>query len=120
MKSVLLIGEDATLLANRAAVLAHTGASVAYCLTSEFERHATAGAFSVVVLCHTLNADARRAFTDTAHRRWPEGKVLQLSTDFYAQPSLPGSQADAFAAASPRTLIQATMQLLDPPTLPPG
>ena len=112
MKSVLLIGEDAPLLASRAALLQHIGASVTFCYPADFEERAAESTYSLFVLCHTLDADTRHSIAVSVHQRWPGSKVLQLVSDFCGCSTQPDTDADAVSTAIPATLVQRTRELL--------
>jgi len=75
---ILLIGNDFGCLRNRAKVLREAGIHATLSDPNELETHVGTEQFDLVVLCHTLSDLQRRIANESARRRWPGIKVLQL------------------------------------------
>ena len=86
MDIVLLIGEDVSLLQTRSAILDRTGAKVLRCLPFEVRLLPPETAIVLVVVCHTVTGEDCELAVETAHRNWPQAKILQLQSRFHEIP----------------------------------
>jgi hypothetical protein len=77
VEKILLVGDDLSLLAARAASLASNGAKVVPTNPSELATHLGNEQFDRVVLTFALAAKVRRSTTAQAHRRWPNAQIVQ-------------------------------------------
>jgi hypothetical protein len=77
VEKILLVGDNLSLLAARAASLASTGANVVPSDPSELTTHLGNEQFDRVVLTFALTAKQRRATTAEARRRWPNAHIVQ-------------------------------------------
>ncbi|MCU1322637.1 MAG: hypothetical protein JWM43_2286 [Acidobacteriaceae bacterium] len=115
MPKILLIGSDFRLLANRAAILSSTGASIVCCNPMEMMRDLKRERFDLVVLCHSLPTGDGEAVFNWTQIHWPGAKVLQVRMD--AAEKKPGAgRLQAALAAAPSSITLAAMALLE--TLP--
>lgn len=115
MDSILLIGEDLTVLEGRAAALAITGASVTCCTSSELENDFGSGMFDLVILCHTIQPGFKRSsLTAEIFRRWPQAPILQVVRGRGQLSAESGLEAN-MAFGELGSLAQLTVKLLGKP-----
>ena len=112
MSTVLLVGDDEFLLETRAAVVRTTGAETLWCRSDSVLEIQHRRPFDVVILCHSLPAELRSALCSLIHGRWPDTRILVLSS--IRAGSLPdGAEfADAVNSADPEELVLRTIELL--------
>jgi len=112
MPTVLLVGDDEFLLETRAAVVRTTGANTLCCSSKsalEIQQHQPC---DVVILCHSLPAELRSALCSLIHDRWPDTRLLVLSS-IRGESVHDGVEfADAVNSADPEELVSRTIELL--------
>lgn len=108
---ILLVGENLELLRRRVGSLARAGAEIVISDPAELETHVGKESFDLVVLCHTLTDVLRRSVTESAHRRWPRVKVLQIFAQRGEVTSI-GCPLDDRAPDIPDELLKHTTDLL--------
>src|ERR1700722_18841413 len=81
MFRILLAGNDSRLLATRAAVLAKSGASVAYGDARETLDSLDREAFDLVVFCHSLLESDVVKIADKAREKIPNAKILMVAVN---------------------------------------
>ena len=108
---ILLVGNEFSLLRHRVAALAAIGAQAVMSDPAELETHVGLESFEVVVLCHTLSDLERRVVTESAHRRWPRIKVLQVVSSEVDFGSF-GCVLNAHSPDDPQTIAQQAISLL--------
>lgn len=116
MDRILLIGEQPSLLANRAEILAKTGACVTCCNMGQFDILLREGSFDLVILCYTLLSSGvrRSCLIADVYRHWPHANVLQVVRgrgDLAADTGLDSS----LMWRDPCDLVQAALKLLGGP-----
>jgi hypothetical protein len=79
-KQILMLGEDASLLALRALVLAKTGAKVATCPSWQFDPASCDGRIDLLLLCHTVPRRIAVRIVRHAIEHWPEVQVAALES----------------------------------------
>ena len=109
MDKVLLIGEDVSLLQTRAAVLAQTGAEILSCIPFEVRLLPPQTAIVLVVVCHTVTGEDCNLVIETAHRNWPQAKILQLQSRLH---EILSPEVDAIVEAQPSKLLQQALELM--------
>jgi DNA-binding response OmpR family regulator len=112
MSTVLLIGEDLTLLETRAAVLRSTGAEIlcadpvsSFAVQQERE-------CDLVVLCHSLREDICVALAEALRRHWPKTQILLVIPDRDGGFAEARDAVDGVSSTEPERLIQKTAELL--------
>lgn len=81
MIRILLIGEDAAILKDRAAVLQQPGVEVTYCLAKQFDDEVGIAQppFDGVILCHTIDRHVKAPMlTADIFRHWRQTPVLRM------------------------------------------
>lgn len=111
VKRILIVGEHLDLLRKRVVPLALTGAQVVISDPAELETHIGQECFNVIILCHTLSDLSRRSVTESAHRRWPRIRVLQIFASSEEVASI-GCPLDGHAPDLPDELVARTSALL--------
>jgi hypothetical protein len=113
MKRILAVGEDFSLLASRAALLARPDATATCCNSAEFKTHLACCHFDLVVLCYSLAEAAGERIAAEVRCRWPEAGLLVITTENIAYPQ--GKlRADALVDhMEPAQLVRAATTLLD-------
>ncbi len=112
MGKILLVGEDFSLLATRAAVLAKTGMDVVPSGPLELRMHLGGEKFDMVVLCHTLRSVERKSVMAHARRRWPQARMLQVVTTL-GQMCAVECGVDDTTTTDPEELVAHAMRLLN-------
>jgi DNA-binding response OmpR family regulator len=111
MGKILLVGDDFSLLATRAAVLAKTGVDVVPSGPAELKMHVGCEKFDLVVLCHTLRSTVRNSVMIHARRRWPKARMLQVVTTL-GQMCAVECGVDDTTTTDPEELVAHAMRLL--------
>jgi DNA-binding response OmpR family regulator len=111
MGKILLVGDDYSLLATRAAVLAKTGVDVVPSGPAELKMHLGREKFDLVVLCHTLRSAERKSVMIHARRRWPQARMLQVVTTL-GQMCAVECGVDDTTTTAPEELVAHAMRLL--------
>lgn len=103
---VICCGLDLQLLRTRTQVLTRTYDAVEVSSVAELEALPAEPPFQLVLFCHTLSLDQSEAFAATAQRRWPQAKIMALTSGVSGAPY---EQADAFvtSAQGPAVLLKA-------------
>ena len=110
MLKIFLAGNDSRLLATRAAVLARTGASVAYGDARETLDTLDREAFDLVGFCHSLLESDVVMIVDKAREKIPNAKTLMVAvnrsvTNYHGK-------CDAVCMPEPTELLARTRELL--------
>ena len=110
MGTILLVGEDSTLLEIRSAVLATLGAKVFAATAVDLPQLSISENVDVVVLCHTVQAERHADVMRTVQEKWkPRAKILQIAA---LGEDRRDTCADFFTDSSPEMLIEHTKDLL--------
>lgn len=105
----LHVGVDPTLLSTRSDVLRRTGISLVSTTSAmEAMRMFLASAFDLVIVCHSVPAESRRALTNLVHSHSSSIPVI-LVTMFPEQDLL----VDAIIDGQPAKLVEQIPQILD-------
>jgi DNA-binding response OmpR family regulator len=112
MDKILLVGDDAPLQSSRAKVLALTGADVTTTVPRMLSQVLSGEEFDIIVLCHSIPLDARRALVADVRSRWLKAQVIQVTTDLY-NTSANEVDSDATVPSTPSHLISCVNQLLN-------
>lgn len=112
MYRILLVGEDFSLLATRAAVLSRIEASTTCCNPSEFFNDLRGGTFDLVILCHSLKDGLGDQAATESRRRWPKVRVMQVIPEF-GKTSRTARDVDAVSGAMPHLMLQRISELLN-------
>jgi len=116
MNQILLIGEQPSLLAARAEILAGTGACITCCDMNQLRGVLWDRDFDLVILCHTLlESGVRRscAISDV-YRRWPRASVLQMVVGYGKQTAEAGLDT-SLMWGDPGGLVQDAVKALGKP-----
>ena len=108
---ILLVGNDFGCLRDRATALAKAGVCAIISEPDELKTHIGTEGFNLVVLCHTLSDLQRRIAIESARRRWPGVKVLQLFSSKEDFTSL-GCALDDSIEDGPEEIIEHAMMLM--------
>jgi hypothetical protein len=108
---LLLIGNDFGCLRKRARALHRAGIQAIVSDPNELETHVGNERFDLVVLCHTLSDLQRRTASDSARRRWPSIKVMQVFCQTHDFASF-GCALDAAIQDEPGQIIERAMALM--------
>jgi hypothetical protein len=116
MDSILLIGEQPSLLETRAEILTKTGARVTCCDTDHLDVLLRDGSFDLVILCHTLleSGVRRSCVIADVYRRWPQASILQVVRGYGNQAAETGLDT-SLMWQDPGGLVQAAVRLLGRP-----
>ena len=108
---VVCLGRDPQLLRTRLQVLVKTYDAVEVSSVEELGELPAEPAFDLVLLCHSLSWEECRASVQIAEQRWPEAKILALTTGGFQTPY---ERADAVVASlqGPVVLLKAIDQLI--------
>jgi hypothetical protein len=116
MNQILLIGEQPSLLANRAEMLVRTGARITCCDMNQLCGLLLTGDFDLVILCHTLLPFGVRrscAISDI-YRRWPRAGVLQVVRGYGKQAAETGLDT-TLTWGDPGELVRTAVRALGEP-----
>ena len=114
MRTILLVGEDLSLLESRAAVLRRTNAGTVNASQYELPVYGSQR-FDLLVLCHALRQGDRIAVAELARHQWPGVQILQVLKYEWEQ-FVTLKYADQFVlACDPGELVQRAAELLDKP-----
>jgi hypothetical protein len=116
MDQILLIGEQPSLLATRAEILAKTGALVTCCDMTQLFGLLRDGNFDLVILCDTLleSGVRRSCVISDVYRRWPRASVLQVVRGHGARVAETGLDTSLTWGDSSQ-LVQAVLRVLGKP-----
>jgi CheY-like chemotaxis protein len=112
MATILLIGEDETLLQTRAAVLRRTGAEIVWADPSTALARYEGQPCDVVSLCHSLSVERCASLAGAIRRIWPECRILRLSSNLVWAEEIDAIM-DATSSTEPELLIWMTGKLLE-------
>jgi|SRR5580704_3282947 DNA-binding NarL/FixJ family response regulator len=115
MSTVLLVGEDELLQQTRAAVLRRTGAGAVCSSASSALAVQQDSQCDVVILCHSLPESLSATLASTIHSRWPQTRILQLTSARLWETTVAETGADAISSSDPEQLILHTADLLSRP-----
>lgn len=110
MLRILLAGNDSRLLATRAAVLARTGAIVAYGDARETLDALDREEFDLVVFCHSLLESDVLTIADKAREKIPNAKTLMVAVNRSGMNY--HGKCDAICMPEPTELLARTRELL--------
>jgi hypothetical protein len=108
---ILLLGNDFGCLRKRARALNRAGIQAIASDPDELETHVGIESFDLVVLCHTLSDLQRRTASESARRRWPSIKVMQVFCQKHDFASF-GCALDAATQDEPGQIIERAMTLM--------
>jgi hypothetical protein len=116
MDRILLIGEQPSLLATRANILAKTGVSVTCCDINQLNVLLRNENFDLVILCHTLlrSGVQRSCVISDIYRRWPQASILQVVGGYGDRAAETGLDTSLMWRA-PGELVQTAVKLLGKP-----
>ncbi len=108
---VVCLGRDLQLLRTRLQVLVKRYDAVEVSSVEQLGELPAEPAFDLVLLCHSLSREDCRASVEIAEQRWPEAKILALTTGGFQTPY---ERADAVVAGlhGPVVLLKAIDQLI--------
>jgi DNA-binding NtrC family response regulator len=115
MPKILLVGNDFRLLTTRAAVLAHTKASVVCCNAVEVPKilqGLQGESFGLVILCHSLTGKQTTGIIELIHQKQPGTKILMVMSDLSLDRPPKEAALDAVISADPGGLVRRTSELL--------
>jgi hypothetical protein len=111
MLAILLIGEDLTLLATRAAVLRRVDAEVDLARPGEFTARMMARCYDLLVLCHTLQERDADTIASQVSQSWPKVRILEIVRErWMAEPVRRG--VTALSTSEPKRLVERARELL--------
>jgi hypothetical protein len=113
MNHILLIGEQPSLLAARAKILAETGARITCCDMNQLRGVLWDRDFDLVILCYTLleSGVQRSCVISDVYRRWPRASVLQMVVGYGKQTAETGLDT-SLMLGDPGELVQAAVRAL--------
>ena len=111
-KPVLCLGKDRNLLNSRTLLLDKLFQTTAVMSVSEMEGLASAGReFELVVFCHTLSSDECLSASAMTRQRWPQAKILGL-TSINSACEPPVTDANVAGQEGPAALLKRATGLL--------
>jgi DNA-binding response OmpR family regulator len=112
MSAILLVGEDELLQQTRAAVLRTTGAETISVPASRALEIQEERQCDVVILCHSLTPGLCATLAGTIRLRWPNTRVLLVSSTSVWEHADAHGAVDAVTSADPERLVLRTVELL--------